>query len=769
MSHLIFDEQFRDGRLPSNFYTDTPVPKVGAEGWNCQGWDGVVASFPHDAWTRLTVEVELTDIGTGATAFCGTDARTSLTVSLNTPLPRHQAGDGGLVILHSATPLALEEGKARLVFDWTAETMSVTANGRDVLSAPNLRRSARAGSLQMGFSRCHVRRIVASGRPMATVPAAPRALKPGYPLEVTVDFNDDLMACAWTQQTFEALFAELQSWGVRRVSWIDLGRQEDGYFDYAPLGTGEHGQETFRAVGDIFATAVEQAHRQGIELVGLIKPYDMAIQGHSFAPGSDMAKKHGRIHRLGVSYGWATHMAADHQHLLMARKPSAWGPAINTVWTRIDLVKDDDAAASISPADITITVSDDNETFHPYTGPIRRTERVEAYPVYRSTPSGPVSTTEKRMSRVFRFEDLDIREPFVALEVKGTARSFVNRLCDLIHLFGEKGEETRLTYGLSLRKDGFAAQFLAGPGQAEEGHAIEGSHGGFEFNRYPGSPSAGMTSGGDPIVTPLALDRGARSFIGLARGKDRSPMAIMSPSFPETRSLWMGWVTAMLDAGADGIDIRPGNHHADFAWIEYGFEEPVRSEMLTCTGVDIWETDDFDYDLWRRIRGEGWTQFVREVSAVVRGRGKKLTVHIDSTYDGAPGTGGSMNLVCDWRTWITEGLIDGVTGKSLWPDAAYSLEVLALAHANGVPVTFAPYCCNLFEERTTTNHMGDSPVGCAIPVERLIEWGKRSGYDSFLLYECASALRAKPDGTVQFRRNAEPVRAMLQRHFNPVR
>jgi len=70
---------------------------------------------------------------------------------------------------------------------------------------------------------------------------------------------------------------------------------------------------------------------------------------------------------------------------------------------------------------------------------------------------------------------------------------------------------------------------------------------------------------------------------------------------------------------ADGIDIRQGHHHSDFAWIEYGFEEPVRTEMLQRTGVDIWETDEFDYDLWRRIRGEGWTQFVREASAVVRG------------------------------------------------------------------------------------------------------------------------------------------------------
>ena len=110
-----------------------------------------------------------------------------------------------------------------------------------------------------------------------------------------------------------------------------------------------------------------------------------------------------------------------------------------------------------------------------------------------------------------------------------------------------------------------------------------------------------------------------------------------------------------------------------------------------------------------------------------------------------------------------------MTGKALWPESIYSRDVLELAHAKGVPVTFAPYCNNFFEDRSTSNHIGDSPVGCAIPVERLMEWGKRSGYDSFLLYECASVLRAAPDGAIHFRRNAEPVRAMMQRHFHQER
>ncbi|MCE9590207.1 MAG: hypothetical protein K8S99_06750 [Planctomycetes bacterium] len=762
----IFSESFAAPGLPAGWYTDTPFPKYTAGGWDCRGWDGVVTPFPHDAWRSLRVEVDLGDIGPNASAFCGTDSRTSLYVSLSSdPATRHQAGDGGLVITQGATRAPVEDGVARLVFEWTAQRMRASVNGVEVLTSPNMRGSARAGGLQLGFRGCVVRRIAAYGEPEDKISPPQRAIRPGFPLEVTVDFNDDLMPCAWTHKTFDALFVELKSWGTKRVSWIDLGRAADGYFDFAPYGIDKTGLETLRNVGDIFATAVKHAHGHGIELIGIIKPYDMAIQGISWPPLSHEGRTRGRIHRIGTSTGWSTRMAAENQHLIMARKPSACGPAKYAAWTRIDLVKDDDARAAISPDDISLIVSDDNQTFRPYAGPVTRRETVEEYPVYRCTPSGPAPTGVKRRSRVFRFEGLELREPFVAMQVKGNARSFSNRFCDLIHVFGEQGEETHLTYGLTPRRADHVVLFEQSPASVDPSRPPVGPQGGFEYNRYPGSPSGSLTCGGDPINTPLALDRGSVSYLALARGKDRGPLAVMSPSFPETRALWMTWVAAMFDAGADGIDIRPGHHHADFAWGEYGFEEPVRAEMLRRTGVDIWQTDDFDHDLWRRVRGDGWTQFIREAAAVVRARGKKIVLHIDGHFDHAPGTGAAMNMVCDWRTWLEEGLADRVTGKALWPGASFSREVVALAHAKGVPVSFTPYCNNFFEDRSTMNHSGDSPRGCEIPVDRLIRWGREAGYDGFTFYECASALRAAADGSVRPRPGAEPFGAMMKRHF----
>ena len=500
----IFDELFQNDGLPSGWYTDAPFPQYSSGAWDCRKGDGSIIPLPHDAWKSLRVEVELRDIGPNATAFCGTDNRSALTLAIGSaPATRHQAVDGGFVIAQSATPISLEGETLKLVFAWTPDTMCASAGGVELLAAPNLRKSARAGSLQTGFRDCIVRRIVASGEAMEEIFAPACAIESNYPLEVTVDFNDDLMPCAWTHQTFDALFAELKSWGTRKVSWIDLGRAADDYFAFAPYGIDKTGQQTFRNVGDIFTAAVNHAHRHGIELIGILKPFDMAIQGFSWPPNSEEAKRCGRIERIGCSTGWATRMAMENQHLIMARKPLAHGPAKNETWTRLDLVKDDDCDAAISLDDISFIVSDDNEIFRPYEGPLNCYETVEEYCLYRSTPSGPVPTDETRRSRVFRFENLEIREPFFAIEVKGGARSFFNRLCDLVHLFGENGEETHFTYGLMPRRADHVAMFETNAGTGST--PAVGPQGGFEYNRYPGSPSSYFASGGDAINTPLSL------------------------------------------------------------------------------------------------------------------------------------------------------------------------------------------------------------------------------------------------------------------------
>src|SRR5688572_18352522 len=86
----IFDEQFTKGSLPDGWYTDTAFPEYCPGAWDCRKVDGVIIQPPHDAWSTLRVEIEVCDIGPKATAFCGTDSRTELTLTLtDNPSARH--------------------------------------------------------------------------------------------------------------------------------------------------------------------------------------------------------------------------------------------------------------------------------------------------------------------------------------------------------------------------------------------------------------------------------------------------------------------------------------------------------------------------------------------------------------------------------------------------------------------------------------------------------------------------------------------------------
>jgi hypothetical protein len=218
----------------------------------------------------------------------------------------------------------------------------------------------------------------------------------------------------------------------------------------------------------------------------------------------------------------------------------------------------------------------------------------------------------------------------------------------------------------------------------------------------------------------------------------------MSPSFPETRRHWLDWLAAALDAGADGVEIRLGNHNQDFAWGEYGFEQPVRDEFLKRYGVDIWTTDDFDRTAWRRLRGEGFTQFIHDARKLTHGRRKQFGLHMEPVVDTAPEHGGGMNMHWNWRAWLRDAAPDTVSVKGVRPDSQFAREVLSLAHVQRIPVTYVPYAINWFSDYWSTER---KPGGAEL-VDQLIAESRAAGFEAFQFYECAVAVAARNDGSV---------------------
>jgi hypothetical protein len=638
--------------------------------------------------------------------------------------PEHRILYSGQYSLASSTTRAPHRsGRSHVVFEMGSHRLRASINGKIVLDSTDPRGTPLGSLFEIGFwEDCLVFKIEivaeTSSEQANEISGAER-----FHTEIGMDFFDDLIAAPWDSSMLDRLFAEFEAWGIRRCHWIYYGRMSEGWWDEAPYGVANHARATFEKIGEFFPAAVKAAHLHGIEIYGLIKPFEMGQ--------FNVLSSAGKLPYAGGRLGWVTDFAAQRRDLVMARKPGAFGPAKNAVFTKIELIKDDDGPASFSIEDVEILVSTDNESYVPYDGPVRRFDLIEDYPVWKHDTSGGRPSGTLKRSRVFRFEKLEISAPYVALAISGRSASFANDLINLLHVFGPEGEERNLTYGILPR----AKDFAIGENVATVALDASFRRAGVHFDVAGGVPTS-VSPGYNVLEVPFVFDS-EPGFIAFARGKERSPIGALSPSFPEVRRWWLSWVKDCLDAGADGVELRVRNHHSHLTWAEYGFESPVRDSYLERFGVDIWMTDQFDKGRWRRLRGEAYTEFVRETRRLVQSKGKKLGLHISHTNSMMPETGAAMDIHWDWKTWIEEGLADTITLKDIWPGSSMAEEIASLAKSRGMAVVFCPYANNLWMR----------PNG-----EKTCEdWMKlalRCGCDGFQLYQGTAVLAASPEGEI---------------------
>ena len=165
-----------------------------------------------------------------------------------------------------------------------------------------------------------------------------------------------------------------------------------------------------------------------------------------------------------------------------------------------------------------------------------------------------------------------------------------------------------------------------------------------------------------------------------------------------------------------------------------------------------------DLDRISRIRGEHYSDFVRETSKKVRSRGKKLDAHLHAEAFRPNPCQGEMlgfpgNLYFDWQKWVSEGLLDGVTLRSSWNEAledpmgahpsgrsdmgqvlgdSVVEEMLDSCQTFGVPVSMKRY---IARSTDCDEYLDD--------LETVYNDGRFSGFD---LYEVVHMFRADPEG-----------------------
>lgn len=157
--------------------------------------------------------------------------------------------------------------------------------------------------------------------------------------------------------------------------------------------------------------------------------------------------------------------------------------------------------------------------------------------------------------------------------------------------------------------------------------------------------------------------------------------------YPEARKALVDrYVKQVVDHGFDGIGFYTYVENMSIRYDdEFGFNAPIVDEFKRRYGVDI-RTQPFDKQAWYKLRGEYFTQFLRELHAALSANGKKLTLTLQAdnpnypqpwygTQTGKPGAG---MIYLDWETWAAEGIVDELciwTGPDKEKLAARMLEV----------------------------------------------------------------------------------------------
>ena len=567
-----------------------------------------------------------------------------------------------------------------------------------------------------------------------------RALRPRerFGFAMTIDFPDDFLYAErpWEEADLRAVVAELQELGVSRVYWIYNGGKEYGkYAEFERLFFGKRtggADDLFARVPSPLGVIADEAHRRGMTAYGIIKPYDIGNNLRTLPDDPDrLPPGPKRIWRCGGYAMSPMPFLGENQHLLMKRHPYGTDPALqDKKVSKVRLYAHDDSPFPFAASDVQLLVSDDNDTYRPYDGPVAARESVESRPEVVYHWAGNRSGTRRADVRVLTLDGLDIRAKYFAVRLDGPAdRPFVrNRLCALAEIFDERGEAFPFTLGVdpkrSLSMEGDRHAWVAG--------TLESTGCNFEFNF--GIPS--FAGDGANMTSWWVVDSN-RPFLAFCRGKSPHMTAPCYAHKP-MREWLLAFVESCLATGVDGIDFRLNSHCTTFEPRAYGFDEPVVEEFRRRYGTDPL-TEDFDWTAWQKLQSESTTQLMREVSALLRSRGRKCQVHLGHYNSVSETWPAYMNRYLDWESWLREGLFDEVTHKDNSEDSPLCRHVRAVCDELGIPFMDCRRHWSGLAAETWGERQG-----------RLARVASEVGMDGCILYENFEAIRlgATP-GTVR--------------------
>lgn len=536
------------------------------------------------------------------------------------------------------------------------------------------------------------------------VPEAKRARE--FVVSMTYDPPDNLMAQHYTPERLNIDFGTWRKLGVTRVHWIDYTNWPSLYWA-AEFGRfwGTNYTRTFKHCGDFLKAAVDAAHKQDVEIYTDLKTFDI---GFNFLLTKKPFRKSSVWDKLDNRHSGVVPEIALAQGAVMHANP-AWQQKPNLPVTKIVFYSDVELP-KIKPGSVKVLVSKDNFKYSEI-----RNAKVKAGVVMRPharwTPAGNV--TEPGTAKNWFIEVTGIRadKPYLAIKIDGEKFELRHRGFMFVEAFGADGKPCVTTSATAGDLDRGFSFWKSWQGWANQTEAI--------------IQRRAWSSHGFGVIFDEA---------------DTMP-TLLEPAHVEARQIWLARVAQQVAAGVDGVSIRSYCHHnGPMHYLKYAFAQPVLETFRELYKRDP-RMEESDYEKIRNIRGDFYTQFIADASKLVRAKGKKFSVEVESGVEVPSSLNVRMQLPMQWKRWISEGLVDEVRVKWFSPWSVFvHEEVLPHARRHGVPVHVISRCLHQGPGHRFIE-MAEQTVGDAV----------RAGFAGYEWYEQNNFMEMNSEGNVFFK------------------
>lgn len=495
------------------------------------------------------------------------------------------------------------------------------------------------------------------------------SLDPSFILSATVDFPDDVRYGRYSIGRIDEMMTKLKDIGVSRVYWLYYGDVDlDSNWAGNIFHKMQYGQHAIERIGEPISAAVPIAHKYGMELYGVLKPYNTG--GSSAIPEGSPIFTGARLKTIGGEVEDGIPFISNHPYTRLKRRLGTLDEQTDVGSVRrIKLIKSDDSSTRITSGDIQIWTSQNNYKYTRRQIKFGFIEDVEPCSENVVDYYGEVVTAKGDPVRTITLDELQLDDKYILITTginTGTS-DFMNTASGMVKVYSSGSEPLPIVVATR-----------SGTGRSNRNF----EQGGLDYDNGFGSQQMFLDSDNNSALP--YTDRGnwwrqtsGGGVVAFSRGVNQYLPSTPCEVYPEVRDLWDGWVDRIIETGVDGIDIRV-SHHGCLVNDpqEYGFNDLVVQKFVQIYGSEPTNSQN-DLGKLSKVRGEYFTDFIKLTSNKVRSAGKKMQIHMHTeAFRQDPCHGQMMgippNIYFDWKSWISQGLLDGITLRTSWFEALES-------------------------------------------------------------------------------------------------